>query len=76
MTNEIRQTIRLVTGGAVIGGGIGGTLISLVNTMLVGLQPVVFIACGVYAGMVYGGVVGAMPRTAAFKLAAVRSRVD
>jgi len=76
MTSEIRQTIRLVTGGAVIGGGIGGTLFSLVNTMLVGLQPIVFVACGVYAGMLYGGVVGAMPRTPALKLAVVRSRVD
>jgi hypothetical protein len=36
--------------------------------ILVGLQPVVFIACGVYAGVVYGGIVGA--------LAVVRSRVD
>jgi hypothetical protein len=36
--------------------------------ILIGLQPVVFIACGVYAGMVYAGIVGA--RTV------VRSRVD
>jgi hypothetical protein len=60
MTSEIRQMIRLATGGALIGGGIGGTLFSLISAMLVGLQPVVFIACGVYAGMVYGGVVGAV----------------
>jgi hypothetical protein len=52
--------IRLATGGAPIGGGIGGTLFSLIGTMLVGLQPVVFLACGVYAGAVYGGIVGAM----------------
>jgi len=76
MTNETRQTIRLATGSALIGGGIGGTLFSLISTMLVGLQPVVFIAGGVYAGMVYGAVVGAMPRAPAFKLAVVRSRVD
>jgi len=60
MTNEMRQMIRLATGGALIGGGIGGTLFSLIGTMLVGLQPVVILACGVYAGAVYGGIVGAV----------------
>jgi hypothetical protein len=60
MTGEMRQMIRLATGGAVIGGGVGGTLFSLIGTMLVGLQPVVFLACGVYAGAVYGGIVGAV----------------
>ena len=60
MTNEMRQMIRLGTGGALIGGGIGGTLFSFIGSMLVGLQPVVFLACGVYAGAVYGGVVGAV----------------
>jgi hypothetical protein len=58
MTNEIRQMIRLATGGALIGGGIGGTLFSLIGTLLVGLQPVVMLACGMYAGAVYGGIVG------------------
>jgi hypothetical protein len=27
---------------------------------MVGLEPVVFMVCGVYAGAVYGGIVGAM----------------
>jgi hypothetical protein len=27
---------------------------------MVGLEPVVFMLCGVYAGAVYGGIVGAM----------------
>jgi hypothetical protein len=27
---------------------------------MVGLEPVVFMVCGVYAGAVYGGIVGAL----------------
>jgi hypothetical protein len=60
MATEMRNVVRLATGGALLGGGIGGTLFSLIGTMLVGLQPVVFLACGVYAGAVYGGIVGAV----------------
>ena len=60
MTHEMRQMLRLATGGALLGGGVGGTLFTLIGTILVGLQPVVFLACGVYAGAVYGGVVGAV----------------
>jgi len=60
MTNETRRIIQGTTGGALVGGGIGGTLFALIGTMMVGLQPVVMLACGVYAGAVYGGIVGAV----------------
>jgi hypothetical protein len=32
----------------------------VIGAILVALQPVVFLACGVYAGTVYGGIVGAL----------------
>ena len=60
MTGEFEQVMRGAIGGAALGGGIGGTLFALVATVLVGLEPVVFMVCGVYAGAVYGGIVGAM----------------
>jgi hypothetical protein len=43
-----------------LGGGIGGSLFGVVGAVMVGLEPVVFLVCGVYAGAVYGGIVGAL----------------
>jgi hypothetical protein len=60
MTGEFEQMMRGAIGGAALGGGVGGTLFALVGTVMVGLEPVVFMVCGVYAGAVYGGIVGAM----------------
>ena len=60
MTGEFERVMRGAIGGAALGGGIGGTLFALVGTVMVGLEPVVFMVCGVYAGAVYGGIVGAM----------------
>ena len=79
MTNEIRRIIQGTTGGALLGGGIGGSLVSLIGPMLVGLQPLVLLACGVYAGMVYGGIVGAVlgaRQTPSLALAVARPRYD
>lgn len=43
----------------------GGTVLRLVGTVLVGLEPVVFLVGGVYAGAAYGGFVSAFnPRPA------------
>jgi hypothetical protein len=60
MASEFEQLMRGAIGGAALGGGIGGTLFALVGTVMVGLEPIVFMVCGVYAGAVYGGIVGAM----------------
>jgi hypothetical protein len=60
MTGEFERVMRGAIGGAALGGGIGGTLFALAGTVMVGLEPVVFMVCGVYAGAVYGGIVGAM----------------
>jgi hypothetical protein len=60
MTREVERIMRGAIGGAAIGGGIGGTLFGLAGTVMVGLEPIVFMVCGVYAGAVYGGVVGAL----------------
>jgi hypothetical protein len=35
-------------------------LFGLAGTVLVGLEPIVFMVCGVYAGAIYGGIVGAL----------------
>jgi hypothetical protein len=32
----------------------------LAGTLMVGLEPIVFMVCGVYAGAAYGGIVGAL----------------
>jgi hypothetical protein len=32
----------------------------LAGALMVGLEPIVFMVCGVYAGAVYGGIVGAL----------------
>jgi hypothetical protein len=60
MTSEVERIMRGAIGGAAIGGGIGGTLFGLAGTLMVGLEPIVFMVCGVYAGAVYGGIVGTM----------------
>ena len=60
MTGEFERVMRGAIGGAALGGGIGGTLFALVGTVMVGLEPVVFMVCGVYAGAVYGGIIDAM----------------
>jgi hypothetical protein len=60
MKGEFERMTRGAIGGAALGGGIGGTLFALLATAMVGLEPVVFMVCGVYAGAVYGGIVGAM----------------
>ena len=60
MTGEFERVTRGAIGGAALGGGIGATLFALVGTVMVGLEPVVFMVCGVYAGAVYGGIVGAL----------------
>ena len=60
MKGEFERTMRSAISGAALGGGIGGTLFALVATAMVGVEPVVFMVCGVYAGAVYGGIVGAM----------------
>jgi len=78
MTGEIQRMIRGAIGGAAVGGGIGGTVFGAIGAIMVGLEPVVFLVCGVYAGAVYGGVVGALRdgREERLELAAalVRSR--
>ena len=60
MTSEVQRMIRSAIGGAALGGGIGGTVFGLAGAVMVGLEPVVFLVCGVYAGAVYGGIVGAL----------------
>ena len=32
----------------------------LAGTVMLGLEPIVFVVCGVYAGAVYGDIVGAL----------------
>src|SRR2546428_592817 len=56
ITDEVRRMIRGAIGGAFL-GGFSGSLAGFVGTLMVGLEPVVFLACGVYAGVVYGGIV-------------------
>ena len=60
MTGEMQRMIRGAIGGAALGGGIGGTAFGLFGAVMVGLEPIVFMVCGVYAGAVYGGIVGAL----------------
>jgi hypothetical protein len=59
MTGEMQRMIRGAIGAA-LGGGIGGTAFGLIGAVMVGLEPIVFLACGVYGGAVYGGIVGAL----------------
>jgi hypothetical protein len=66
--------IRGAAGGAALGGGVGGTVLGLMSAALVGLEPIVFMVCGIYAGAVYGGIVGALRASARPALVPVRSR--
>ena len=57
----MNQTIiRGAVAGATLGGGIGGALAGIAGLALQGLLPIVFLTCGVYAGIVYGGIMGAV----------------
>jgi hypothetical protein len=60
MTGEMQRIIRGAIGGAALGGGIGGAAFGLIGAVMVGLEPIVFMVCGVYAGAVYGGIVCAL----------------
>ncbi len=60
MTGEMRRMIRGAIGSAALGGGIGGAAFGLTGAVMAGLEPIVFMVCGVYAGAVYGGIVGAL----------------
>ena len=73
MTSEVERMMRGAIGGAALGGGIGGLLFGLAGTIMVGLEPIVFMVCGIYAGAVYGGIVGAL-RGARVELASARAR--
>ena len=59
MTSEMRRMIRSGISGAFL-GGFSGSVLGFVGTLMVGFEPVVFLVCGVYAGVVYGGIVGAI----------------
>jgi len=59
MTDEMRRMIRGAVGGAFL-GGLSGSVAGFIGTLIVGLEPLVFLACGVYAGIAYGGIVGAL----------------
>jgi len=48
-------------------------LFGLAGAIMVGLEPIVFMVCGVYSGAVYGGIVGAL-RDARVELAPVMAR--
>jgi len=76
MTGEIQRMIRGAIGGAALGGGIGGVVFGAISAVMVGLEPVVFMVCGIYAGTVYGGIVGALrsAREERVEVALVRSR--
>jgi hypothetical protein len=60
MKDEVQRMFRGAIGGAAVGGGIGGAVFGAMSVVLVGLEPVVFLVCGIYAGTVYGGIVGAL----------------
>ncbi len=49
---------------------------TVIGAIMLGLEPVVFLVGGIYAGTVYGGIVGALrgAREERVKLAFVRSR--
>ena len=76
MTNEIQRMIRGAIGGGALGGGIGGVAFGAMSIVMVGLGPVVFLVCGIYAGTIYGGIVGALrgAREERVELAFVGSR--
>ena len=53
----------------------GGTLLRVVGTIMVGLEPVVFLVGGVYAGAAYGGIVSTFNPRPGLVSALVRSRM-
>jgi len=59
MTSEMRRMIRSGISGAFL-GGFSGSVLGFIGTLMVGFEPVVFLVCGVYPGVVYGGIVGAI----------------
>src|SRR2546428_7477270 len=59
ITDEMRRIIRGAIGGAFL-GGFSGSVAGFIATLIVGLEPLVFLACGVYVGIAYGGIVGAL----------------
>src|SRR2546428_14021272 len=59
ITDEMRRIIRGAIGGAFL-GGFSGSVAGFIATLIVGLEPLGFLACGVYAGIAYGGIVGAL----------------
>jgi hypothetical protein len=67
--------IRGAIGGAALGGGIGGVVFGAISTVLVGLEPIVFLVCGIYAGTVYGGIVGALPGAREPRVALAPARI-
>jgi len=73
---EIQRMIRGAIGGAALGGGIGGVAFGAMSAVMVGLGPIVFLVSGIYAGTVYGGIVGALrgAREERVELAFVQSR--
>ena len=60
MNGEVQRMFRGAIGGAALGGGLGGAVFGAMSAILVGLEPVVFLVCGIYAGTVYGGIGGAL----------------
>jgi hypothetical protein len=60
MNGEAQRTFRGAISGAVLGGGLGAAVFGAMGAILVGLEPVVFMVCGIYTGTVYGGIVGAL----------------
>ena len=51
---------------------------SVIGTIMLGLEPVVFLVGGIYAGTAFGGIVGALrgAREERVELAFARSRAD
>ncbi len=44
MTGEVERIMRDAMGGAAVGGGVGGMPFGLAGTVMVGLEPIVFMA--------------------------------
>jgi len=55
---------------------VGGVAFGAMSAVMVGLGPIVFLVSGIYAGTVYGGIVGALrgAREERVELAFVQSR--
>jgi hypothetical protein len=68
---------RATVGGIALGGLIGGAGSWIGARFIRGLRPLVFLGCGVYAGAVYGGIVGAVraaQQETAYELAVNRAQ--